>query len=503
VVATSTTIASAAEALDGATAVALARPRALAAGRLLPLALLAVDTLALGVAFALGYLVRFKAGVPLLETPPHSVHFYSFIAFWAVPVWAAIFALYGLYDRRYRLGDVQTYSRIANACTAGAIALVVMSFFDETVIVSRISRGWLLLTWLLAIFLVSAGRCASGHAVRALRRRGRLVVPTIVVGANAEGQALAEQFAADPGAGARVVGFVDDAVRPGEVLAGGVPVLGGLAALREVMERHPVRQLVVATSAIDRGALLDLFRGFGQDDGVDLRLSSGLFEILTTGVEVQEISCVSLMTPKRVRITGLDAALKSILDYAIAGAALVVLLPVLALLGVLIKLDSPGPVLHRRRVLGRSGRPFDAFKLRTMVVDADAVLRDHPELRDAFQQGYKLKVDPRVTRLGRVLRRSSLDELPQLINVLRGEMSLVGPRMIAPDEAPRYGKWRLNLLTVKPGITGPWQVEGRSDIPYAERVRLSMHYVRNYSIWLDARILLRTLLVVAQGKGAY
>jgi lipopolysaccharide/colanic/teichoic acid biosynthesis glycosyltransferase len=138
-----------------------------------------------------------------------------------------------------------------------------------------------------------------------------------------------------------------------------------------------------------------------------------------------------------------------------------------------------------------------------MVVNADEVLANDPELREAFEKGYKLKSDHRVTRVGRLLRRSSLDELPQLINVLRGEMSLVGPRMITPEEATRYGKWQLNLLTVKPGITGPWQINGRSEIPYEDRVRLSMHYIRNYSIWLDLGILIRTILVVVQGKGAY
>jgi lipopolysaccharide/colanic/teichoic acid biosynthesis glycosyltransferase len=173
------------------------------------------------------------------------------------------------------------------------------------------------------------------------------------------------------------------------------------------------------------------------------------------------------------------------------------------MVALVIKIDSPGPVLHRRHVLGRAGRPFGAFKFRTMVVNAEESLAANPELREAFEKGFKLKRDPRVTRVGAFLRRTSLDELPQLINVLRGEMSLVGPRMITPEEAARYGKWQLNLLTVKPGITGPWQVRGRSDIPYEERVRLSMHYIRNYSIWLDLEILLRTLPAVLQARGAY
>jgi lipopolysaccharide/colanic/teichoic acid biosynthesis glycosyltransferase len=232
-------------------------------------------------------------------------------------------------------------------------------------------------------------------------------------------------------------------------------------------------------------------------------MSSGLFEVLTTGVEVHERSGVSLLTPQRWRIAGVDALLKTTLDYVLASAALLVLWPVLLGIGLVVRLDSPGPALHRRRVLGRSGQPFDAFKFRSMFVNADQLLATDETLRAAFDQNYKLKEDPRVTRVGKWLRRASLDELPQLLNVLRGEMSLVGPRMIAPDEAGRYGKWSLNLLTVKPGITGPWQVKGRSDLPYDERIRLSMHYIRNYTIWLDLEILIHTLFVVVRGKGAY
>jgi lipopolysaccharide/colanic/teichoic acid biosynthesis glycosyltransferase len=179
------------------------------------------------------------------------------------------------------------------------------------------------------------------------------------------------------------------------------------------------------------------------------------------------------------------------------------LAPTMIAIAIMIKLDSPGPVLHRRRVLGVAGKSFHAFKFRTMVVNADEVLASNPQLRDAFEKGYKLRRDPRVTRVGSFLRRTSLDELPQLLNVLRGEMSVVGPRMITAEEAGRYGKWDLNLLTVKPGITGPWQVHGRSDLPYAERVRLSMRYIRDYTIWLDLEIILRTVFVVLTRKGAY
>lgn len=209
------------------------------------------------------------------------------------------------------------------------------------------------------------------------------------------------------------------------------------------------------------------------------------------------------ITSQHAGITGAAAFVKATLDYVGALCGLVVLSPLLLIAALIVKMDSPGPVIHRRRVLGRGGRPFDAFKIRTMVANADEVIASDHGLREAFKTGHKLRVDPRVTRVGRFLRRASVDELPQLVNVLRGEMSLVGPRMIAPEEADRYGEWQSILLTVKPGITGPWQVTGRSDIAYEERVRLSIHYIRNYSIWHDLEIMLRTIPTILNGRGAY
>ena len=180
------------------------------------------------------------------------------------------------------------------------------------------------------------------------------------------------------------------------------------------------------------------------------------------------------------------------------------LLPLCAVIAVLVKLDSSGPIFHRRRVLGIGGRAFDALKFRTMVENGDALLAQRPDLLAELEENQKLKDDPRITRLGRFLRKTSLDELPQLINVLAGQMSIVGPRMISPQEAEKYGTMHLNLLTVKPGITGLWQVSGRSDLTYEERVRLDMHYIRNYSVWWDLQILfVQTLPAVLGKKGAY
>jgi lipopolysaccharide/colanic/teichoic acid biosynthesis glycosyltransferase len=181
-----------------------------------------------------------------------------------------------------------------------------------------------------------------------------------------------------------------------------------------------------------------------------------------------------------------------------------VLLPLFAVIAILVKMDSPGPVFYRRRVLGIGGKQFDAFKFRTMSCNGDEILQQHPELKAELEATQKLRDDPRVTRTGRWLRRTSLDELPQLINVILGQMSLVGPRMISPDEMEQYGQMQLNLLTVKPGLTGLWQVSGRSDLAYVERVQLDMHYIRNYSIWRDLQILFfQTPPAVIKRRGAY
>ena len=194
---------------------------------------------------------------------------------------------------------------------------------------------------------------------------------------------------------------------------------------------------------------------------------------------------------------------KRIFDGVIALLGLLIVLPLFLLVAPILKLDSPGPVIYRRRVMGLNGKQFDAYKFRTMHVNGDRILDQHPDLKAELARNHKLKNDPRVTRAGRFLRKLSLDELPQLFNVLLGEMSLVGPRMIAPQEMAQYNQWGLNLLTVRPGLTGLWQVSGRSDVSYEDRVRLDMYYVRNWTIWLDLQILFQTLPAVLRSRGAY
>lgn len=211
----------------------------------------------------------------------------------------------------------------------------------------------------------------------------------------------------------------------------------------------------------------------------------------------------ALTDPSRVSTTRLGFILKALLDYCLVIPGLLLISPLFILLALMVKLDSPGPIIHRRRVLGRNGRVFYALKFRTMYVNGEEILARYPKLKEELDKNYKLKFDPRVTRVGTILRKYSLDELPQLFNVLAQDMSLIGPRIIAPDEIIKYGPYGATLLTAMPGLTGLWQVSGRSDTSYDERVTLDMQYIHNWTLWTDIKILCRTPLVILRGDGAY
>ena len=198
-----------------------------------------------------------------------------------------------------------------------------------------------------------------------------------------------------------------------------------------------------------------------------------------------------------------DEILKTSMDYAITLIGMVIISPLLIILALIVKLDSPGPIIYRRRVMGRGGTPFDAFKFRTMVINGDEILAAQPDLKARWERDQKLENDPRVTRCGNWMRKLSLDELPQLFNVLLGQMSLVGPRMFAPVEVVRYGNAVDEILSVKPGITGLWQVSGRSNLSYQDRARLDLEYVGTRSVWMDLKLLLLTVPAVLQKRGAF
>ncbi len=465
------------------------------------ISLIILDLLMLLVSFRLAYVFRFEAGLPVfhLEVRP-SLTFYLDLIIIVIPVWVCIFLIFGLYNRQNLLGGIREYDLVFRASISGIVVVIIASFLDPEL---YIARGWLLIAWGFTFLLTAIGRFGLRRIIYFLRKEGYFLTPALIVGANSEGRSLAEQLLSWNTSGLAIIGFIDDKGEATQPLGHYPPILGALNELGRIIKEQQIEEVIIATSSISREGILSIIKHYGFNDHINIRLSSGLYEIITTGLTVKEFAYVPLVGINKVRLTGEDKALKLLLDYFITLPGLILALPVFFIIALGIKIDSQGPIIYRRRVMGVNGRQFDAFKFRTMYINGDEILAKYPEMQAELAENHKLKNDPRLTRIGRILRKTSLDEIPQLFNVLKREMSLVGPRMITPEEVTKYNQWGINLLTVQPGITGLWQVSGRSDIPYEERIRLDMQYIRNWSIWLDLQILWQTIPAVLKGKGAY
>lgn len=464
--------------------------------------LILFDVLMTMSAFWMAYYIRFEnPGGIFDETGLVSFASYQFLLYSAPFVWVLIFAFNGLYARHNLLGGTREYSGVFRSASEGFLVVVIAGFLGPQLI---IARGWLLLAWVFTITFVTISRFFLRRLIYALRRHGFFLTPAVIVGANQEGRWLAEQLLRWETSGLHLVGFVDKKTPVTFPLFHDLVSLGSVDQLGEIIERYDVGEIILASSAIStRDYLLEIFRKYGVSDKVNIRMSSGLYEVLTTGLTVSELAYVPLVYVNKVRLTGVDNFIKFILDYVLAISCLIFLSPLLILIFIMVKVSSPGPVIHKRLVMGLNGKQFYALKFRTMVTNGDEILNRHPELKEELAKTHKLKNDPRITRIGAFLRKFSLDELPQLINVLKRDMSLVGPRMISPEEVAMYKQFDMNLLTVLPGITGIWQVSGRSDVSYEERVRLDMYYIRNWSIWLDLQLLFQTIPAVLKSRGAY
>jgi exopolysaccharide biosynthesis polyprenyl glycosylphosphotransferase len=465
-------------------------------------ALVVFDGLMTFFAFWLAYYFRFELFAEYFD-PNAMISFDSYrILLYSIPfLWLAIFAINGLYAKDNLLGGTREYSKVFQSATAGFMLIVIAGFLGPNLIVAR---GWLILTWGFTFLFVAIARFLLRRIVYALRKYGFFLTPAVIVGANQEGRWLAEQLLRWETSGLHLVGFVDKKTPVTFPLFHDLVSLGSVDQLGEIIERYNVGEVILASSAFStRDYLLEIFRKYGVSDKINIRMSSGLYEILTTGLTVNEFAYVPLVYVNKVRLTGIDNIVKFILDYVLATASLIFLSPFFIVVALLVKYSSPGPVIHKRLVMGLNGKQFYALKFRTMVCNGDEVLEKYPELKEELARNHKLKNDPRITRIGAFLRKYSLDELPQLFNVLKRDMSLVGPRMISPEEVSMYKQFDMNLLTVLPGITGVWQVSGRSDVSYEERVRLDMYYIRNWSIWLDLQLLLQTIPAVLKSRGAY
>jgi exopolysaccharide biosynthesis polyprenyl glycosylphosphotransferase len=405
-----------------------------------------------------------------------------------------VFVRCRLYLSRFVGRSVDEFRRIVHATALGAMGVAVFAFATKT----PLGRSWALIAVTGLGLMLTVERLLVRSGFKRLRERGRLLRSVVVVGSNSEGLALCQMFEQDPNLGYRVVGLVDD-----EPMGDARPlVLGPVERTLDIVRQARASGVVVAASALDLASTNRLVREL-TEAGIHVELSSSLRDIASNRLIMRPLGRFPVVYVEPVRRGGWRSYAKRSFDLSIASVALVAAAPVLFICALAIKLDSPGPVVFKQERVGRNGRRFKVLKLRTMVVDAEAKLESIAHLNEADGPLFKVKDDPRITRVGRFLRKTSLDELPQLVNVLRNEMSMVGPRPALPREVLEWDEELRNRLRVRPGITGMWQVNGRSDTTFEDYQRLDLYYVDNWSLVTDVLIVLKTIPAVLFSRGAH
>lgn len=346
------------------------------------------------------------------------------------------------------------------------------------------------------------------------RQRHINLIPTLVVGRGAEAALCIREMRERPSLGYRVIGVVENNARDrtSATTYEGVPVIGTLAELPEAIRDSGANEVIIADPEVDGDTLFEVMMRCGRRRGVEFRIAPSLFNCLPSKTEIDQIGALPMIRLFREPLSNAARLVKRASDIVIALLALMLLLPMWLIIALLIKLDSRGPVFFKQERVGMDGRVFLVYKFRTMYINSDE--RVHQEyqrkfiagdaaanLGDEKQPAYKLSADPRITRVGRFLRRYSLDEVPQLFNVLLGDMSVVGPRPPITYEVEAYERAHRRRLDMKPGLTGLWQVSGRNRLPFDEMVRLDLFYIENWSLLLDLKIILRTVIVILRGDG--
>jgi exopolysaccharide biosynthesis polyprenyl glycosylphosphotransferase len=422
--------------------------------------------------------------------------------FWAVlalvPAWPLLLGAMGAYSERVFGTGSDEYRRVGKA---GFMLLAFAGFISYAAGLD-LSRALVVGAIPLLTLATLLGRWAARSVLRRLRERGRCTKRVIVVGRGGAALELADRLKRQRYAGLDVVALCVTPADRGRVGAAGFPV-GGLDDVVDMARRLGADTIAVTSTSETAAEYLRRLSWQLEGTGIELLVAPGLIEVAGPRLHIRPFEGLPLLSIEQPCFEGGRRMVKAAVDRLVAAVALVLIAPVMAGIAVAVRLSGPGPVLYRQERVGINGRSFTMLKFRSMVVDAD---RQVDALRQAnISDGllFKLRNDPRVTPVGRWLRRLSLDELPQLFNVLGGSMSLVGPRPPLPGEVARYDSSVSRRLLVKPGLTGLWQISGRSDLSWDESVRLDLRYVENWTLALDLLILWKTASAVLRSRGAY
>ena len=460
--------------------------------------LLAADVLGLFISYSVA-----MALVPAVASPDRVAPVWEICLFVVtLPLWVLLARIYGLYDRDEERTDHSTVDDIV-----GVFQVVTLGTWSFLVITHVLDLPYpnierLVVFWLLAVAVIPLLRAAS----RAIgRRQAAYIQNVIIVGSGYVARALADKIEKHTEYGLRVVGFVDKDDRAAGARNGRAPLLGNTDDLPSLVRQFTVHRVAIAFSTDSHDQTLGVIRSM-QGTDVQIDIVPRMFEVLGTNAQLHTIEGMPLVGLPSTRLSASSRLLKRSLDIVAAATGLWLLAPLFIAVAILIKLDSKGPVFFRQVRMGAGDRTFRVFKFRTMIADAEMRKAEVAHLNmhsDADPRMFKVPDDPRVTRLGRFLRRWRIDELPQLLNVLAGHMSIVGPRPLILDEDQHVASWARRRLDLKPGMTGLWQVLGASDIPFEEMTKLDYLYVTNWSLREDLRLILLTLPALTRARSAY
>ena len=452
---------------------------------------------------------------------------YAGILYLAVPARLALL----VYERIYRFAGAFTYLqeaiKVFKATLVSSLLIVAWAFLFRGGFSFRdfsYSRGVFFVDFALSLAVFSFFHLGLRFVQTLIRERGINLIPTLVVGVNSEARQTVQELKDRPYLGYRVFGVIEGSdtdqtqFEPGRELelnnGDRTPIVGRLDDLAELVRAFHIQEVIITDNSIESSRLFEAMMQIGRANKVEFRFAPSLFNLLPQKTSVEQIGVLPMVRLFREPLTDIQRFIKRLSDLVLAVAMTLIAMPVWVIVSILIRLDSSGPILFKQDRVGMDGRQFLCYKFRTMNADSDENIH-----REMYQKNIggmpeanagdedspvygKVKDDPRITRVGQWLRRTSLDELPQVLNVFRGEMSFVGPRPPILYEVEEYDIWHRKRLDMKPGITGLWQVSGRNRLTFEEMVRVDMFYIENWSLLLDLKILLLTIPAIFRGDGS-
>jgi exopolysaccharide biosynthesis polyprenyl glycosylphosphotransferase len=462
------------------------------------------DTIFLALSFSLSYALRFYTTLfSFMQSEPIytiDIH-YVFYAVVFTVMTLLLLNVYQLYNRDHIYEGSGYYNRIFKAVSINIVIIIIVGYLYEAYSFSRI---WIALLYFFSVLFLFTGRYLISAVTSYFVRKLNLSSRTLIVGIGENARRIKNTLESYRMESFEVVGYVEkeEKIKSGREYGDDFKILGYLENIKEIVKDNDVQKVIISGKEYKYYEILDMLEKIKGLD-VLILMFPGFFEFSIKRMKMREVGRIPLVQISNVGFFGIDLFYKNLIDYVLGGILFLLFIPVYLVAGFLIKVDSRGPVFYKQRRYTKGMKPFYMYKFRTMHAGADKRLAGLKEKSEVDGPIFKMRADPRITGVGKYFRRFSIDELPQIINVLKGEMSLVGPRPPRPGEVKGYENWHKKRLNVKQGITGLWQVSGRSELSFDEMVRLDLYYIQNWSIGMDIAIILRTIPTVLSGKGAY